>query len=88
MRRRIADLRIAAKIVIVTFAVAAIFAPAGGIGLFKIYGIAQAQQRQYHVNVAALDHMTRVQSADDAQLRAAFGFLSPGPPAAASLTPR
>jgi diguanylate cyclase (GGDEF)-like protein len=78
VRRRIADLRIAAKIVIITFTVAAIFAAAGAFGLFKIYGIVQTQDRQYHVNVAALDHMTKVQSADDAQLQAVFGFLSSG----------
>lgn len=67
MRRRLVDLGIATKIVSVTFVVAAIFAAAGAVGLFKIHEITDDQDRQVRVNVAALDHMTWIQSAERAQ---------------------
>ncbi|WP_345301074.1 diguanylate cyclase domain-containing protein [Dactylosporangium matsuzakiense] len=75
MRRRLADLRIATKIVSVSLVVTAVFTASGVVGLVNLQRLVDEQDRQYRVNVVALDRMTTVRSAVGAQLEAVLAYI-------------
>ncbi|GAA3452629.1 diguanylate cyclase domain-containing protein [Dactylosporangium matsuzakiense] len=75
VRRRLADLRIATKIVSVSLVVTAVFTASGVVGLVNLQRLVDEQDRQYRVNVVALDRMTTVRSAVGAQLEAVLAYI-------------
>ncbi|MFI5915261.1 diguanylate cyclase domain-containing protein [Dactylosporangium sp. NPDC051541] len=75
VRRRVADLRIATKIVSVSLVVTAIFTASGVVGLVNLQRLVDEQDREYRVNVVALDKMTTVRSAVGAQLEAVLAYI-------------
>ncbi|GAA2613213.1 hypothetical protein GCM10010399_50070 [Dactylosporangium fulvum] len=74
-----ADLRIATKIVSVSFVVTAIFTASGVVGLLSLRHLVAAQDREYRVNVVALDRMTTVRSAVGAQQEAVLAYILSDP---------
>jgi diguanylate cyclase (GGDEF)-like protein len=79
VRRRLADLRIATKIVSVSLVVTAIFTASGIVGLVNLRRLVAEQDREYRVNVVALDRMTSVRSAVGAQLEAVLAYILSDP---------
>ncbi|MGI5242895.1 diguanylate cyclase domain-containing protein [Dactylosporangium sp. CA-139066] len=78
-RRRLADLRIATKIVSVSLVVTAIFTASGVVGLVNLSRLIDEQDREYNVNVRALDEMTHVRSSVSAQLEAVLAYILSDP---------
>ncbi|WP_433076407.1 diguanylate cyclase domain-containing protein [Dactylosporangium sp. CA-052675] len=79
VRRRVADLRIATKIVSVSLVVTAIFTASGVVGLVNLQRLVAEQDRDYRVNVVAVDKMTDVRSAVGAELEAVLAYILSDP---------
>jgi diguanylate cyclase (GGDEF)-like protein len=74
-RRRLGDLRIATKIVSVSLVVTVIFIASGVVGLVNLSRLIDEQDREYNVNVRALDEMTHVRSSVSAQLEGVLAYI-------------
>ncbi|WP_344619094.1 diguanylate cyclase domain-containing protein [Dactylosporangium salmoneum] len=79
LRRRLADLRIATKIVSVSLVVTVIFTASGIFGLVNLNRLIHEQDREYNVNVRALDEMTHVRSSVGSQLEAVLAYILSDP---------
>jgi diguanylate cyclase (GGDEF)-like protein len=72
-------MRIATKIVSVSLVVTAIFTASGVVGLVNLHRLVAEQDREYRVNVVALDTMTGVRSAVGSQLEAVLAYILADP---------
>ncbi|WP_432825375.1 diguanylate cyclase domain-containing protein [Dactylosporangium sp. CA-092794] len=79
VRRWLADLRIATKIISVSLVVTAIFTASGVAGLINLRLLVAEQDREYRVNIVALDRMTSVRSAVSNQLEAVLAYILSDP---------
>ncbi|MER7008730.1 diguanylate cyclase [Dactylosporangium sp. NPDC000555] len=77
--RRLADLRIATKIISVSLVVTAIFIASGVVSLVNLHRLVAEQDREYRVHVVALARMTGVRSAVGGQLEAVLAYILSDP---------